>query len=105
VNSVGSGAKLPESDREDMEIFLQKIQQILPILGIEAFVDGSASAQDEICEREMLYCNIKGLKASGFLNPNGMIVVKGATIHGGSANGLTAWVNNDGVSLKAIQAT
>ena len=157
VNSVGSGAKLPESDREDMEIFLQKIQQMLPILGIEAFVDGSASAQDEICEREMLYCNIKGLKASGFLNPNGMIVVKGseavlqerasaqnwpsvltqrnkliedgvlsptevayvftkdvefsspsaaaATIHGGSANGLTAWVNNDGVSLKAIQAT
>jgi len=77
VNSVGSGAKLPESDREDMEIFLQKIQQMLPILGIEAFVDGSASAQDEICEREMLYCNIKGLKASGFLNPNGMIVVKG----------------------------
>ena len=26
-----------------------------------------------------------------------------ATIHGGSANGLTAWVNSDGIQLKQIQ--
>lgn len=157
MNSQGSGAKLPESDREDMEIFLEKIQQVLPILGVEAFVDGEATINNENQERELLFCNIKGLKATGFLNPNGMIVLKGseavlqerasaqnwpsvltqrnmlieegiliptpaayvfarnvefsspsaaaATIHGGSANGLTSWTNKEGISLKKLQST
>jgi len=26
-----------------------------------------------------------------------------AVIHGGSANGLTAWVNNEGIQLKKLQ--
>ncbi len=34
MNNQGSGSKLPESDREDMEVFLGKMQQILPVLGI-----------------------------------------------------------------------
>jgi hypothetical protein len=37
-NNQGSGSKLPESDREDMEIFLEKIHQLLPVLGIEVLV-------------------------------------------------------------------
>ena len=28
-----SGARLPESDREDMEVFLSRIRQLLPVLG------------------------------------------------------------------------
>lgn len=36
-NSQSSGAKLPESDREDMEVFLEKMQQLLPALGVEAW--------------------------------------------------------------------
>ena len=32
MNSQSSGAKLPESDREDMEVFLEKMQQVLPVL-------------------------------------------------------------------------
>ena len=38
MNNQGSGAKLPESDREDMEVFLEKMQQVLPVLGVDAFV-------------------------------------------------------------------
>ena len=43
-NSQGSGSKLPESDREDMEVFLEKVLQLLPVLGIELLVPTSASA-------------------------------------------------------------
>ena len=31
-NQAG-GSKLPESDREDMEVFLERIKQLLPVLG------------------------------------------------------------------------
>ena len=156
MNSQGSGAKLPESDREDMEVFLEKMQQILPVLGVEAFLDKSSStASSGKQKKDVLNCNIKGLTASGYLTPNGIVVLKGsqavleerasaqkwpsvlvqrnkliadgaliekdgayvftkdveftspssaaATIHGGSANGLTAWVNKDGVQLKQLQ--
>ena len=33
-NQAG-GAKLPESDREDMEVFLDRIRQLLPVLGCD----------------------------------------------------------------------
>ena len=35
MNGQSSGAKLPESDREDMEEFLGKISQLLPVLGVD----------------------------------------------------------------------
>lgn len=155
MNSQGSGARLPESDREDMEVFLEKMQQILPVLGVEAFLDKSSSTAPAKGKREMLSCNIKGLSASGYLTPNGIVVLKGsqavleerasaqkwpsvlvqrnklieegalieidgayvftkdiefsspssaaATIHGGSANGLTAWVSKAGIPLKQLE--
>lgn len=153
MNNQGSGAKLPESDREDMEIFLKNMQQVLPVLGVDAFVQTSSISEEG---KELLSCDIKGLKASGYLTPNGIVVLKGsqavleergsakkwpsvlvqrnklieegtlinekgayvftkdiefsspsaaaATIHGGSANGLTAWVNSDGEQLKKLQS-
>lgn len=154
INSQGSGAKLPESDREDMEVFLEQMQQILPVLGVEAFVQTASKVRSEI-EKEMLTCKIKNVVASGYLTPNGMVVLSGseavlderssakkwpsvmasrnklvdeggliqqgdkyvfvkdtefsspssaaAVVHGGSANGLTAWVNSGGESLKNLQ--
>jgi len=42
MNSQGSSAKLPEPDREDMEVFLGKMQQVLPVLGVEAFLNKSS---------------------------------------------------------------
>ncbi len=154
INSQGSGAKLPESDREDMEVFLEKMLQVLPVLGIESFVQRVSKADPEE-ERELLTCRIKDIVASGYLTPNGIVVLAGsqavlkergsakkwpsvlsqrnklieegglvqngnkfefvkdiefsspsaaaAVIHGGSANGLIAWINNVGKSLKELQ--
>jgi hypothetical protein len=154
MNSQGSGAKLPESDREDMEVFLEKMQQVLPVLGIEAFVQAASKVESE-AEKEMLTCKIKIVVASGYLTPNGIVVLAtseavleergsakkwpsvmvqrnklieegglvqegdkyvfvkdtefsspssaAAVIHGGSANGLIAWVNANGKSLKDLQ--
>lgn len=154
MNSQGSGAKLPESDREDMEVFLEKMLQVLPVLGVESFVQRTSTVESE-AEREMLTCKIKNVIASGYLTPNGIVVLAGssavlterssakkwpsvmfqrnklieegglvqngakydftkdtefsspssaaAVIHGGSANGLTAWLNKDGKSLKDLQ--
>ena len=156
LNSQASGARLPESDREDMEVFLGKMLQVLPVLGVEAFVQKTTS-QEESTPSQILNCAIKGLVATGYLTPNGIVVLKGsqavleeresaskwpsvlsqrnrliedgtlikqngayvftkdvefsspssaaATIHGGSANGLTAWVDHEGKSLKQLQET
>jgi hypothetical protein len=154
MNSQGSGAKLPESDREDMEVFLEQMQKVLPVLGIEAFIQATPKVGNE-AEREILTCSIKNVVATGYLTPNGIVVSAGseavfeerssakkwptvlarrnelieeggltqkgdkyvfvkdaefsspssaaAVIHGGSANGLMAWVNANGQSLKDLQ--
>lgn len=154
-NSQGSGARLPESDREDMEIFLEKIHQLLPVLGVEVLVPKTINAAG-VAELESLTCEIKGSKATGHLTPNGIVVLAGsqavlnerpssqkypwalnmrqklkddgiltvktdhlvftqdvefpspsaaaAVIHGGQANGLTAWKNKDGKTLKELES-
>jgi hypothetical protein len=79
MNGQSSGAKLPESDREDMEVFLGKIYQLLPVLGVELLVTVAGKAATD-AEKEMLYCEIKGLKAKGRLTPNGFIVLKGSQV-------------------------
>ena len=76
-NSQGSGSRLPESDREDMEIFLEKIHQLLPALGVEVLVPTTAQAV-AVTELKTLTCEIKGLKAKGHLTPNGMVVLAGS---------------------------
>lgn len=155
MNSQGSGSKLPESDREDMEVFLEKMHQLLPALGIEVLVP-TIAAPEIATEQELLSCDIKGLKANGYLTPNGIVVLNGsqavlterdsshkypwvmslrnrlkddgslisgndhllfikdvefpspsaaaAVIHGGTANGLTAWKNRFGKSLKDLES-
>lgn len=155
TNGQSSGARLPESDREDMEIFLEKIYQLLPVLGVELLVAAAAMAIGE-SEQKKLFCDIKGVKAEGHLAPSGFIIIKGsqavlkerassqkwpwalnmrlrlkeegvleqkddylvftqdaeftspssaaAVIHGGHANGLTAWKDKSGKTLKEIEA-
>ncbi len=155
INGQGSGSKLPESDREDMEVFLEKVHQILPVIGIESFVKTGGNEKPGI-DTEILTCSIKSVTATGYLTPNGMVVIAGseavlkertsakkwpavlvqrnkliedgiliekndkwifskdteftspsaaaAVIHGGSANGLTAWKNKSGKLLKEIES-
>ncbi|MGZ0019530.1 GIY-YIG nuclease family protein [Nitrosomonas sp. wSCUT-2] len=155
ANGQSSGARLPESDREDMEIFLEKINQLLPVLGVDLLVPAAALAVAE-SEQKKLLCEIKGIKAEGHLVPNGFVVLKGsqavlndrasshkwpwvmnmrhrlredgvleingdtlvfsrdaeftspsaaaAVIHGGHANGLIAWKDKNGKTLKEIES-
>jgi len=155
INNQSSGARLPESDREDMEVFLEKVNQLLPVLGVDLLVPtvakkrGGSEARDLVCE-------IKGLRARGHLSPNGLVVLAGsqavlkerastkkypgphnlrerlkeegalgtesdylvftrdiefsspsaaaAVVHGGHANGLTAWKDKNGKTLKEIES-
>lgn len=77
TNSQGSGAKLPESDREDMEIFLEKIHQLLPTLGADFLVPTTVK-QEESSKQSRLFCEIKGLRAIGVQSATGFVVFKGS---------------------------
>jgi hypothetical protein len=77
MNNQKSGAKLPESDREDMEVFLEKINQLLPVLGIDLLVPQVMISQKGN-GNEKLFCEIKGLKATGQRTANGFVVFKGS---------------------------
>jgi len=148
-----TGSKLPESDREDMEVFLTRIRQLLPVLGSDILAP-IAQPTSKSQRRGMLFCRVKGAEARGQRTPNGFVVFRGSTavledrpsaqsypyvltqpkelipdgtliekegffvftkdsefsspsaaaavIHGGSANGLTAWKNEVGKSLKQL---
>ena len=93
MNSQGSGSKLPESDREDMEVFLEKMQQLLPALGVEVFVP-TVSRQETEDKRELLSCKIKDISATGYLTPNGIVVLSGsqAVLHERASAKKYPWV-------------
>ena len=150
-NTQSSGSHLPESDAADMAVFLYRMEQLLPILGQE-FLKPIVKSEKKAKKSDLLYCEIKGLKASGRQTDNGFVVLKGseavleerpstqryhyaanlratlrsdgiveekgdrlvfladhefsspsaaaAVIHGGQANGLTAWRDSKGISIK-----
>jgi hypothetical protein len=77
MNGQSSGSRLPESDREDMEIFLEKIHQLMPVLGADALLP-IGSAFEVRAKRQILICEIKGLKATGYQTPTGFVVLKGS---------------------------
>lgn len=149
-NTVSSGARLPEADKAEMEVFLSKIYQLLPIMGVSVLTEPEEGAKPT---RPMLYCRIRGLVATGRRTAEGFIVYKGSqavlahrpsakwakdrredlikegvlaqqaenyvftrdiefgspstagsVIRGGATNGLTAWKDDQGVSLKELEA-
>lgn len=155
TNSQATTSRLPESDRADMEIFLEKIEQLLPALGVEILVPIAAAPESKE-EARLLFCEISGLRASGHLTPNGIVVLEqsqavpslrpsakdypwvinareqllkdgilvptdghlvftkshefsspsaaAAVIHGGTANGRTAWKDASGQTLKQLES-
>lgn len=70
-NGQGSGARLPESDTADMEVFLGKVFQLLPVLGVDAFVPLKETSEQKL---DQLFHEIKGLKATGVLSSSGIVV-------------------------------
>lgn len=155
TNTQGSGSRLPESDRGEMEVFLEKINQLLPVLGVDLLVPMAGATSTDAPTSKLLSCEIKGLKATGFRSANGFLVKEGseavsserpssekwpwtrnlrqklkdegvlrdggdrliftkdiefaspsaaaAVIHGGHANGLTAWKDSNGKALKDLE--
>ena len=77
MNGQSSGSRLPESDREDMEIFLERIHQLMPVLGADALLPIGAMPESQT-EKQILVCEIKGLRATGHLSPTGFVVLKGS---------------------------
>jgi len=76
-NQAG-GSKLPESDREDMEVFLARIRQLLPVLGsdiLAPIAQPAAKAQPG----GVLYCRIKGAEGRGQRTANGFVIFHGST--------------------------
>lgn len=76
-NAVSSGSHLPESDTADMDIFLSRMEQLLPILGQE-FLKPVSSSETRDARPSLLFCEIKGLKATGKRTDNGFVVLKGS---------------------------
>jgi len=76
-NQAG-GSKLPESDREDMEVFLARIRQLLPVLGsdiLTPITQPSTSPQPG----GVLICRIKGAAARGQRTVSGFVVFREST--------------------------
>jgi hypothetical protein len=154
-NSNTSNPKLPESDREDMEVFLSRIRQVLPVLGSDLLAPIAGSAKPTHSQ-PTLFCKIKDANAKGRRTESGFVVfaestavlkvrpsaesqypntiavrnrliqdgtlvdkqgvyvftkdvefsspsAAAAVVHGGSANGLTAWRDGRGKTLKELE--
>lgn len=150
-NTNSSGSHLPESDAADMDVFLARMEQLLPVLG-QDFLKPVSNLERKAVRSDLLYCEIKNLKATGKQTDNGFVVLANseavleerpstqkypyaatlrsqllnegvlerlkdrllfrrdcefsspsaaaAVIQGGQANGLQAWRDANGVSLK-----
>ena len=154
-NVNGSNPKLPESDREDMEVFLARIKQVLPVLGSDLLTPIAGSTKPTKTQPSLV-CKIKSALAHGRRTEAGFVVFKDSTavlalrpsaegqhpfvvvlrqklvqdgtliekdgvyvftqdaefsspsaaaavVHGGGANGLTAWRDSNGKTLKELE--
>jgi hypothetical protein len=75
-NQAG-GSRLPESDPEDMKVFLARIRQLLPILGSDILTPIAQRAA-ETQPVGLLFCRVKGAEARGQRTPNGFVVLIGS---------------------------
>jgi hypothetical protein len=76
-NQAG-GSRLPESDREDMEVFLSRVRQLLPVLGSDILAP-VAQPTAKAPPGGVLFNRIKGAEARGQRTANGFVVFKGST--------------------------
>src|SRR3989442_14555826 len=72
------GSKLPESDREDMEVFLSRIRQLLPVLGSDLLIP-IAQPASKPQSGGTLFCRMKGAEGRGHRTPDGFVVLQGST--------------------------
>lgn len=69
-------SSLSEADRADMQVFLDHLIGILPVLGIHAF---EQPAHTKLMHGDLLFINAKGIQAKGVESSQGFIVQSGST--------------------------
>lgn len=77
-NNKASGAKLPESDTQDMETFLEKIEQLLPVLGTDILQPKVKSTPGQP-KPDLLTYKVKDVIATGQLTETAFVVFKGSS--------------------------
>lgn len=77
TNAASSGAKLPEADQQEMEVFLERVAQLLPVLGTELLTPIAPSGK-LTPPGDLLYCKVKSIEAKGLRSPNGFVVLSGS---------------------------
>ena len=76
--NLATGSRLPESDREDMEVFLERIRQLLPVLGSDILTPRIQAAPTSRPEASLV-CRVKGAEARGQRTADGFVIFKGST--------------------------
>lgn len=76
VNAQASGSRLPESDRADMDVYLSKVRQLLPVLGsLLLTAPPSRTSSDS---GHQFTTSIYGLEATGRPSSGGFTVFAGS---------------------------
>lgn len=77
-NANQSSSRLPESDREDMEVFFDRVQQVLPVLGSDILTPITGT-KPKASKKSLLHCKNKGANATGARTETGFVVYAGST--------------------------
>jgi hypothetical protein len=67
---------LSEADKADMQVFLQNLLEMLPVLGVHAFEQSAQTLSTDVAPR--LTCQGKGLIAYGYESTQGFLVKAGS---------------------------
>ena len=81
-NDKDSGSKLPESDIQDMEVFLEKVEQLLPVLGTDILVP-IPTKKTASPKTDVLTFKVKDAAATGQRTETGFVVFRDSTGNGG----------------------
>lgn len=76
-NTNSSGSHLPEADSADMNVFLERMEQLLPVLGHE-FLKPISRPETKAAKRDQLSCEIKNVRATGRQTESGFLVFQGS---------------------------
>lgn len=90
-NAQLSGAKLPEADANDMEVFLERICQLLPVLGSDLLTP-IVSQDSEHMKLSRYFCSVRDIHAEGGRTPNGFVIYEGSKATLKPRKSAAAWV-------------
>ncbi|WP_257275280.1 MULTISPECIES: GIY-YIG nuclease family protein [unclassified Endozoicomonas] len=89
MNSASSGSPLPEADRAEMDVFFDRVLQLLPVLGIHhlsapVMTQSSQASQGKAkindTADQIFFCKGKGLMAEGKRSEDGFTVFAGSQV-------------------------